>query len=774
MKRLDLLKNEYKYWEIAKDLIDQCIDIMLNLSQSGHPGGSRSKVHALVSILLSGAMRWDIRDAGKRFSDRFILAAGHCNPAVYATLAVFNEAMRLRYKKTKDKKFLHFKGESFQLTWEDLLTLRQNGGLPGHAEMQGKSLFFKANTGPTGHGSPFAAGAALALQYSSASEVKVFVMEGEGGITAGASHETINSAWGLGLGNLIYHLDWNDYGIDNRPFSSIMYGGPENWFGAHGWQVSGIENGENWDEISRAYYNLLVLNPDQNRPKVIYSKTRKGRGYHKYDSYSHGSPHKRNSTLFWKTKRDFANKYNVEFKNFGKPEGIGRKENLDQAVSMFEVVFSVMESNTDFLEYISDRLVSLGNSVPEKINKCHFSAKKKYNYQKLFDIDNLPGSLFEIPGAKVPNRKGLSKYASYINTVSKQMYGHPLFLAMSADLSESTNISGFSKEYNDGTDKGFYDKNLNDKSPLFPQGITEFTNAGMIAGASTVNFSENPYNSFSGYYGAVSTYGSFSYLKYGPFRLFSQLAQDSELKVGKIIWVVGHSGPETAEDSRTHFGIFAPGVTQLFPVGSIINIHPWEHNEVAPSLTAALKMNVPIIAIHLTRPSILIPDRLKMGIANHKDSAKGSYIIKNYDMRRPKKGVVIIRGTSTTNSLIKILHILKDKGPNVKIVAAISMELFKAQSQKYQNSVITPFEWNDAMIITNTSLKNMGNWIRNRFVVKYSLSPDFDNRWRSGGSVEQIIEESKLDPSSILKAIKTFADTRAERLKSIRKEIPDL
>ena len=70
-------------------------------------------------------------------------------------------------------------------------------------------------------------------------------------------------------------------------------------------------------------------------------------------------------------------------------------------------------------------------------------------------------------------------------------------------------------------------------------------------------------------------------MKYGPLRLFSQLAQDSELKVGKIIWVVGHSGPETAEDSRTHYGIFAPGVTQLFPNGLIINIHPWEHNEVA-------------------------------------------------------------------------------------------------------------------------------------------------------------------------------------------------
>ena len=61
------------------------------------------------------------------------------------------------------------------------------------------------------------------------------------------------------------------------------------------------------------------------------------------------------------------------------------------------------------------------------------------------------------------------------------------------------------------------------------------------------------------------------------------------------------SGPETAEDSRTHFGIFAPGVTQLFPNGHIINLHPWEHNEVAPALAAALVSDAPIIALHLTR-----------------------------------------------------------------------------------------------------------------------------------------------------------------------------
>ena len=164
-------------------------------------------------------MRWDIRDAGKRFSDRYVLVAGHANPVVYATLAVLNEALRIKYHQTNDSKYLHFKGQEFQLNWEDLLTLRNHGGLPGHAEMEGKTLFFKFNTGPSGNGSPPAAGEALALKLANASEVNVFAFEGAGGFTTGASHETINSDWGLGLGNLVYFLDWIDFGIAARPVS---------------------------------------------------------------------------------------------------------------------------------------------------------------------------------------------------------------------------------------------------------------------------------------------------------------------------------------------------------------------------------------------------------------------------------------------------------------------------------------------------------------------------------------------------------------------------
>ena len=774
MKPIKELEQYFPYWEITKDLIDQCIDIMLNHRQSGHPGGSRSKVHAMIVTLLSGAMKWDIRDSGKRFADRYVLVAGHTNPVVYATLAVFNEALRIRYQQTGDKKYEHFLGEKFQLVWEDLLTLRRNGGLPGHAEMEGKTLFFKFNTGPSGHGSPAAAGEALAFQIAKTPEVKVFAFEGEGGLTTGASHETMNSAWGLGLGNLIYFLDWNDFGIDPRPFSSIVYGTPEDWFGSHGWHVEGTMDGENWGELTKSYYKLLIENADPKIPKVVYGRTTKGRGYHKIDYASHGAAHKRNSELFWKTKQDFANKYNVDFFNFGSEEADSKEGQEEQAKSYFESIFSVLRSNQGLVKYLSDTLVSIGDSVPEQISNCKITINNPAKDKNLFDIKSLPEDLFVKPGEKAPNRVGFSKYASYINTYSIKQYGRPLVIAMSADLADSTNVSGFAKGYGGSDDLGFFDKDSNTDSPLMPQGITEFANAGMLAGLTSVNFNEDPYEEFNGFYGAMSTYGSFSYLKYGPIRLFSQLAQDSDLKVGKLIWVAGHSGPETAEDSRTHFGIFAPGVTQLFPQGHIINLHPWEHNEVAPAMAAAMNTKTSIIAIHLTRPPVEIPDRNKLGMASHLDAAKGAYIIKNYDSNKNKDGVVIIRGTSSINSLIKILPQINSDGPNVKIIAAISWELFRLQPLEYQQRIISDIEWPDSMIITNGAISLMKNWISNRVVNEYSLSPDFDNRWRTGGSVDEIIAESKLDPQSLLDGINRFANERNDRLNRLRQSIPNI
>src|ERR1039458_6188219 len=78
---------DFARYEMVKDLVDECIDLALNYRQSGHPGGSRSKVHMMLAVLLSGAMRWDVLRPWRRFGDRFVLSAGHTVPLVYATLA---------------------------------------------------------------------------------------------------------------------------------------------------------------------------------------------------------------------------------------------------------------------------------------------------------------------------------------------------------------------------------------------------------------------------------------------------------------------------------------------------------------------------------------------------------------------------------------------------------------------------------------------------------------------------------------------------------------
>src|ERR1019366_5254445 len=151
---------DFARYEMVKDLVDECIDLALNYRQSGHPGGSRSKVHMMLAVLLSGAMRWDVLRPWRRFGDRFVLSAGHTVPLVYATLAVLNEAVRARHERTGAAEFVFPDDGRWALTWEWLLRLRRRGGLPGHAEMQGKTLFLKFNTGPSGPGMPPAAGAA--------------------------------------------------------------------------------------------------------------------------------------------------------------------------------------------------------------------------------------------------------------------------------------------------------------------------------------------------------------------------------------------------------------------------------------------------------------------------------------------------------------------------------------------------------------------------------------------------------------------------------------
>ncbi len=761
------LARHFEKWQKTSDLIDQLIDIILNYRQSGHPGGSRSKVHALLATLLCGGMRWDIRHPEKRFGDRFILIAGHTVPLIYCTFTVLDEAMRIKYRQTGDERY--YIPENRAVLWEDLLDFRHNGGLPGHAEMEGKTLFLKFNTGPSGHGSPPAAGQALALKRAGAEGVKVVALEGEGGLTPGASHETKNTAWGLGLDNLYYLVDWNDYGIDDHRISEIVKGTPDDWFRPYGWRVFAAEQGNEWPAVTRALVEMFFGDNSDRVPSVTWFKTRKGRGYLKYDNKSHGSPHALNSDLFWQTKAPFVEKYGVQFEGFGQPAPSERAALRAQFQANLQVVMSVLHDDQALVDYLADTLVALGNAVPQEIPSLRLNARANpLHDERIYDFENYPAEMYAAPGEKVPNRAALAKWGAWVNAFTHQHYNRSLFLACSADLADSTNISGFAKAWGDFPGYGWYNRHDNPEGVLLPQAITEFINSGLMVGLATTNLAEDPYQDFDGFYGACSTYGSFVYLKYGLMRLFSQLAQDTQFKVGKVVWVAGHSGPETADDSRTHFGIFAPGVAQLFPEGQIINVHPWEHNEVPVVLGTALKQSAPIVALHLTRPAIEIPDRAALGIPSHLAAAKGAYVVRDYAPGKPHMGTLIVQGTSAMANIVKILPELNKNGPNVKIVAAISPELFALQPQDYRDRVLSPTDELDAMPITTQARRLMGDWTFCKINQEYALSADWDNRWRTGGTVDEIIEEAHLSPDWLMDGIERFVRDRDKRLGRLR------
>ena len=120
-----------------------------------------------------------------------------------------------------------------------------------------------------------------------------------------------------------------------------------------------------------------------------------------------------------------------------------------------------------------------------------------------------------------------------------------------------------------------------------------------------------------------------------------------------------------------------------------------------------MKTTVPIIALHLTRPPITVPDRKALGIAHYTEAARGAYLIRDFEPGRPKMGTLIVQGTITTTNVIKLLPELAQRGLNVKIVAAVSPELFRMQDEDYRDRILSWDDKMDSTVISNMSRRSM-------------------------------------------------------------------
>ena len=244
---------------------------------------------------------------------------------------------------------------------------------------------------------------------------------------------------------------------------------------------------------------------------------------------------------------------------------------------------------------------------------------------------------------------------------------------------------------------------------------------------------------------------------YLPSRVWSQQNQDSPFRLGVLNILAGHSGPETAADARTHFGIFSPQVWKLFPRGQVITLSFWDYNDVAPGYFAAAEIaandpKVGVIVLEVARPDFPVADRSKFADKDITAASKGMYLIRDYDPSKDKHGTVITQGSSSTMNLVNIIPNLDSEGINIRIIACISEELFERQTDEYKKFIFPKGSKNDLMVISTGTrrvfpVQNLGP-----LTDEYSLFSDWNNDWLSGGT------ESDAVSCTHLRAHETEAD----------------
>ena len=369
-------------------------------------------------------------------------------------------------------------------------------------------------------------------------------------------------------------------------------------------------------------------------------------------------------------------------------------------------------------------------------------------------------ALFRKAGEVAGARRGISEMVKWINHVTGNRV-----VTLSADLSESINLEH-------GSIWGHYDPETNPVGTRLKAAIQEAGNASSAIGLVSQSASVDP-EKFAGVWAFSGTYGAFTPLMYTPARVWSQQNQDSKFRTGVLHILAGHSGPETAADARTHFGIFAPQVWKLFPRDQVINVSFWDYNDVAPGYFAAAEIaardkKVGIIVVEVARPDFKVADRSTFADKDLRAAAKGLYVIRDFAPGQPKHGYVVGQGSSATFNLVSVLPQLEQAGVNVKVIAAISEELFDRQPAAYRDAVLPVEARQDLMFVMSGTrrmwpLRNVGS-----LTDDYSLTSDWGNHWLTGGLEADVITEAHLDAESIFAGVQRFAQDRPERLRRQR------
>jgi len=792
--------------------------LMCNYHQTGHFGGPTAYMPYTVATHLAGpengGMTYDYRRPKHPYADKFMLAGGHNAPATYALWMIMGEALARKHAATGDDRYkadpeasmLAIDSLGFRRGAGALKTILEENDLADHPAMaQAKIRGIRAlsghsettdltndvNGGPSGVGIATAAGKAAFWDMMGApSSLKIMAIEGEFALTSGHSQEFKTQAVAQRVGKRLRVLmSYNNAGIDDELVGSVVkedtYRIEDQWT-SYGWNVIKVDNATDYDQVVGALKTMEDWDDSDRRPMIVIGNTLKGFWPGAKDgklpgdvaqivdhaSHAYGMP--MNGEYFQALATSFEEKYGVTFEGIRDGAVSDNRERLLQLKTNIDIALSVLDQD-GLGDWLAERLVEIGDQVNDDLPLRVDADNDPFLDDRLL-VKNLPSeattvtatnpvsgetkdvdiTLFEQPGAVKGTRRAISEIIKWANYVTENR-----FVIVAADLAESINVDH-------GSIWGHYDPLTNPAGTRLKAPIQEAGNALTAVGFTSQTLSKDP-DKFNGVWSISGTYGAFTPLMYLPLRVWSQQNQDSPFRMGVAHILAGHSGPETAADARTHFGIFSPQVWKLFPKGQAIVLSFWDYNDVAPGYFAAAEIaardpKVGIIVMEVARPDFAVADRSTFADTDPHAAAKGFYLIRDYDPDKPKHGVVISQGSSSTVNLVKILPQLEEAGVNVKVVAAISEELFDRQSQEYRDSVLSDQEKVDTMVVTTGTRRVWPVSGLGALTDEYSLTSDWDHQWLSGGTEDDVIKEAHLDTESIYNAVKKFADDRDSRL----------
>jgi transketolase len=206
--------------------------------------GSAFSCTDLLTVLYFKKMRfdpWEMRDI-------FILSKGHCEAALYSTLA---------HKGIIDREIL-------------ATYCKNDGALPSHLD-KFSARGIEVSTGSLGHGFNMGLGMAYGFKKKNVDR-NVYAVIGDGESQEGSIWEGAMFAPKLGLSNFTVLLDYNNLQGYGRARDLCEYEPVQKKWESFGWAVYAVD-GHDLGQIESA------LNADNlARPKIIIARTTKGKG----------------------------------------------------------------------------------------------------------------------------------------------------------------------------------------------------------------------------------------------------------------------------------------------------------------------------------------------------------------------------------------------------------------------------------------------------------------------------------------------------------------